>query len=226
MPGCADFEIAIDMRAHGALGDAEREALERHLSSCDRCRAYQVAAAETERLMQGAASEALGQVDWGWVRRYVRWSRLRFLSLAVSYAGLGIAAVFWLAHFPTNPAQARWTTAIAIVVAFIYGRWSGFGLFGHLWRLNRLPEGRELVTSVREELAHRIRVVESGALALVALAAILGAAGLLGDERHRLVRLLGVAFILAVLAVTWFGKRRWLAREQAALDGAMGRRQP
>lgn len=107
MPGCADFEIAIDMRAHGALGDAEREALERHLSSCDRCRGYEAEARETERLMQGAASEALGQVDWEVIRGQMRRARWRLGLAGIVLLCAAAYLVGAALHLPADPAAVQ-----------------------------------------------------------------------------------------------------------------------
>ena len=72
MAGCEDFEIAIEKRLHGALGDPERRPLEEHLAHCERCRAYEAAARGAEAGMGAEAKAAIAEVDWGRVERGIR----------------------------------------------------------------------------------------------------------------------------------------------------------
>ena len=72
MAGCEDFQVAIEMRLHGALGDAGRAPLEEHLATCERCRAYEAAARGAEAIMEAQARDAVSRVDWEKVERGIR----------------------------------------------------------------------------------------------------------------------------------------------------------
>jgi predicted anti-sigma-YlaC factor YlaD len=105
MASCEEFEIAIERRLHGALGDPERAQLEEHLAHCERCRAYEVAAREAEARMGAQARQALSEVDWGRVERGIRggvYASVRMLAGAV-LASAYLAGMVWL----STPAELR-----------------------------------------------------------------------------------------------------------------------
>jgi hypothetical protein len=123
MAGCEEFEIAIEKRLHGALGDPERLPLEEHLARCERCRAYEAAARRTEAGMGTEARAAVEQVDWARVERGIRGgvqSSLRMLVGAV-LAAAWLAGVVWLSTAAALRAERmlRMLPAMGIVVVLV-----------------------------------------------------------------------------------------------------------
>jgi predicted anti-sigma-YlaC factor YlaD len=54
--GCDEFEVHIEKRLHGALGETEQERLEAHLVGCEACQAYLGAARGAEAGMRARAA--------------------------------------------------------------------------------------------------------------------------------------------------------------------------
>lgn len=105
MAGCEEFQIAIEMRLHGALGDAGRAPLDEHLATCERCRAYEAAARGAEAIMEAQARDAVAEVDWGRVERGIRGgvaAAVRMLATAVVVTAW-MAGMVWL----STPAPLR-----------------------------------------------------------------------------------------------------------------------
>jgi len=123
MAGCEDFEIAIEKRLHGALGEPERAPLEEHLVHCQRCRAYEAAARGAEAGMSQRARAAVAEVDWARVERGIRGgvhASLRMLAGAV-LAGAWVALVAWLSAPPElrSGRMLRVLPAMGIVVVLV-----------------------------------------------------------------------------------------------------------
>jgi len=123
MADCGDFEIAIEKRLHGALGEPERAPLEEHLANCQRCRAYEAAARGAEAAMGTEARAAVSEVDWGRVERGIRGgvhASLRMLAGAV-LAGAWVALVAWLSAPPElrSGRMLRVLPAMGIVVVLV-----------------------------------------------------------------------------------------------------------
>ena len=123
MAGCEDFEIAIEKRLHGALGEPERAPLEEHLAHCQRCRAYEAAARGAEAGMSQRARAAVAEVDWARVERGIRGgvhASLRMLAGAV-LAGAWVALVAWLSAPPElrSGRMLRVLPAMGIVVVLV-----------------------------------------------------------------------------------------------------------
>ncbi|HQR30060.1 MAG TPA: zf-HC2 domain-containing protein [Anaeromyxobacteraceae bacterium] len=98
MAGCEEFQVDIEKRLHGALGEAGRAPLEEHLAGCERCRAYEAAARGAEATMGAEAREAATQVDWDRVERGIRGgvaASVRMLAAAVLVAAW-MAGMVWL----------------------------------------------------------------------------------------------------------------------------------
>ncbi len=129
MTRCDEFEVLIEKRLHGALGDPERAALEEHLAGCETCRAYQSAAREAEAVMNLRARAAVGEVDWGRVERGIRggvYASVRMLGGAVVTAAY-MGGLVWLSTTPalrearllrTLPAMGILVVLVAFVAAY------------------------------------------------------------------------------------------------------------
>jgi hypothetical protein len=61
--GCEGFEIAIEMRRHGAAHAETSRRLDSHLQGCATCRAFEKLGEETETRLRADAEEAEGNVD-------------------------------------------------------------------------------------------------------------------------------------------------------------------
>lgn len=126
MPGCEEFEVAVEMRLHGALDEAGRAQLEEHLAGCERCRAYEAAARTAEAAMAAEARDAAGAVDWSLVERGIRRAPptpATMLGTAAACAA-GVAGLVWL----STPAPMRAerllrtmpsTVVLVVLVAFV-----------------------------------------------------------------------------------------------------------
>jgi hypothetical protein len=129
MASCEDFEIAIEKRLHGALGDAERAPLQEHLAICQRCRAYEGAARGAEAEMRVRATAAAAGVDWASVERGIRGgvhASVRMLGAAVVTTAW-MAGMVWLSTTPalraerllrTLPAMGLMVVLVAFVAAY------------------------------------------------------------------------------------------------------------
>ena len=60
---CQGFEIAIEMRRHGAADPEAARRLDEHLRDCESCRSYEKLGAETEGGLRSYAEEARQKVD-------------------------------------------------------------------------------------------------------------------------------------------------------------------
>jgi uncharacterized membrane protein len=129
MASCEDFEIAIEKRLHGALGEPERGPLQEHLAHCQRCRTYEAAAGEVEAVMSERARAAVVDVDWARVERGIRGgvhASVRMLGAAVVTAAY-MAGMVWLSTTPelrearllrTLPAMGVLVVLVAFVAAY------------------------------------------------------------------------------------------------------------
>jgi hypothetical protein len=121
MDGCEGFEIAIERRLHGALGDSEAPRLDAHLAVCARCQAYEASARGAEAIMAGEAREAVAQVDWVRVERGIRGgvhASLRMLVGAVVTAAW-VAGMVWLSTPPAMRADRMMRTLPAMVLVVV-----------------------------------------------------------------------------------------------------------
>lgn len=129
MTRCDEFEVAIEKRLHGALGEPEQAALEEHLAGCPGCRAYQAAARGAEAGMSQRAKAAGAEVDWARVERGIRgglYASVRMLGGAVVTAAY-MAWLVWVSTAPglretrllrTLPAMGIMVVLVAFVAAY------------------------------------------------------------------------------------------------------------
>ncbi len=64
MTTCREFQIAIEMRLHGALPDERTAEVHEHLASCDACRHFETLALTTKRTMDVRANTVASEIDW------------------------------------------------------------------------------------------------------------------------------------------------------------------
>lgn len=97
MEGCDAFELAIEMRLHGALPPEQGPALDAHLATCERCQRFLRQAEETQRAMAANASEVSKAVPpertWEQLQRMIRgertwlWRRAALIAALVPVVG-------------------------------------------------------------------------------------------------------------------------------------------
>ncbi len=90
--GCDAFELAIEMKLHGALPAEQGPGLEAHLASCERCQRFLRRAEETRSVM-GATTQALANAvpparTWERMQRMLREERMGLWLRALILAGL------------------------------------------------------------------------------------------------------------------------------------------
>ncbi len=92
-----EFELAIEMRKHGALEAAATHALDHHLAACASCRRYAEIADESDAQLATLATGASAKLDWtehrAQIERLRRASDTRdLLPLVLSLVALGLVA--------------------------------------------------------------------------------------------------------------------------------------
>src|SRR5450755_136448 len=93
MNGCEGFEIAIEMRLHGAA-DADASArLDAHLATCAACREFERNTKHMEESMKSDTENLVRQVDWTRLRVRVRQIKIASWSLPVGLV-LSLAGFF------------------------------------------------------------------------------------------------------------------------------------
>lgn len=206
MNGCEEFEVDIERRLHGALGDAERSSLEEHLAGCASCRAYQGAARGAEAGMRVRAGAAAAEADWARVERGIRggvYASVRMLGAAVLMAGY-LAAMVWLSTTPpmrearllrTLPALGVLVVLVAFVAAY------------SARRLVALADRDEMLETYRVLVAANLQWARRMQWALAAIVALLLYKALAGTARafDPAVYYGGLALPMAAI---WFYLRR------------------
>ena len=159
MAGCQDFEIAVEKRLHGALGEPEQAPIEAHLARCKRCRSYQDAARGAEAGMRSEASAAAAGMDWERVERGIRGgvpASLRNWAGAV-LAGFWVAAAAWLSAppelRPERMIRVLPTAAIVVVLVALVARYSGR-------RLVALVDPGEMLGTYRQVVAENLKSLD------------------------------------------------------------------
>jgi anti-sigma factor RsiW len=97
MEGCDAFELAIEMRLHGALPPEQGPALDAHLVTCERCQRFLYRAEETQRAMATTGSAVAEAVPpgrtWEQLQRMIRsertwlWRRAALVAALVPLIG-------------------------------------------------------------------------------------------------------------------------------------------
>jgi hypothetical protein len=181
MPGCEEFEIDIEKRLHGALGEPERASLQEHLARCQRCRAYEAAARGAEAIMAEGAREAIAQVDWERVERGIRggmYASVRMLAAQVFFAAW-VAGIVWL----STPAQLRADrllrtmpsmVVLVVLVAFV-AAYSARRLLALADRGEMLETWRHMVVA-NLQWARRMQWATAACVALLLYKALTGTA--------------------------------------------------
>jgi hypothetical protein len=223
MKGCDHFEIETEKRRHGALGEAESRALQAHLSTCERCRAYEATARRTEAVMRSEAEAVAGVVDWDKVDRAITAWRRRSTVVLGTWAVLGLvlAAQAWRHHGEPGPAEH------ASLVAGLFLAALGVRFSVDVIRRRRvasMARGPQLLDLLRIDLRERRKAIWASLVLFPLLTAFfLWEALASSDAGRRPLFSVSALICVATWLAVWFVKRPRLAREQAALDGTWER---
>jgi hypothetical protein len=172
MNGCEEFEVDIERRLHGALGEVEQARLEEHLAGCAGCRAYQGAARGAEAGMRARAGAAAAETDWSRVERGIRGgvhARVRMLAAAVGMAGY-LAGMVWLSTSPPmrEARLLRMLPALGILVVLV-----AFVAAYSARRLVALADRDEMLETYRALVAANVRWARRMQWAIAAIVALM-----------------------------------------------------
>ncbi len=172
MDGCEEFEVDIERRLHGALGEAERSRLEEHLAGCAGCRAYQGAARGAEAGMRARAGAAAAETDWARVERGIRGgvhATVRMLGVAVVMAAY-LAGMVWLSTAPAmrEARLLRMLPAMGILVVLV-----AFVAAYSARRLVALADRDEMLETYRALVATNVQWARRMQWAIAAIVALL-----------------------------------------------------
>ncbi len=172
MNGCEEFEVHIERRMHGALGDAEQSRLEEHLAGCAGCRAYQCAARGAEAGMRARAGAAAAEVDWARIERGIRGgvhASVRMLATAVVTTAY-LAGMVWLSTTPSMREARLLRTLPALVVLVVL---VAFVAAYSARRLVALADRDEMLETYRALVAANLQWARRMQWAIAAIVALL-----------------------------------------------------
>ena len=177
MNECDGYQIAIEMKLHGAAADPVSR-LEAHLASCPACREFETAAKQTEDTMRGDAREEEKTVDWNQlqerIRKLIKWNTPLGSALVILVTFIFIQATNWIDGWALGQAYKGpnwlvtllWLVTMSVVFSVYNGR-----------RLREVKRAQtspgKLIDFYRKELDSSIRQT----LLTVAILAILVALG-------------------------------------------------
>jgi predicted anti-sigma-YlaC factor YlaD len=154
-PGCEPFEIAMEMRAQGALAPSAVEVLESHLAACPSCGAH---AART-----GAVDAALAAItptppDWKPVEQRIAESVRRYRRLPWQMArSLLVGTIVCAGIYPLVglPLPSIWLLVKIFAIVMVF-----FGAV-YYWNVRRrriLFAEHDIIAAYRKELEHSLLV--------------------------------------------------------------------
>lgn len=159
---CEGFQIAIEMRLHGAADPNASKRLDLHLSSCPECRDFEATAKETENTMRIDADRVGKTIDWaqlrGRVHKLMKWKSPSGAAATICLAFLAIQAMRWIDSWvlgqpftgPDWTVTFAWLLTMIALFFFFNGR--------RLREAKRAQASREkLIEFYRKELDRQIR---------------------------------------------------------------------
>lgn len=202
---CDDFQIAIERRLHGDLGEAEAAPLDRHLLSCEACRAYEAQARRTDVAMGARAEAVLKNVDWGRMQEGLRRYRQRILSslrdIAVFLGLVYLASV-------ALPLREANRAALALRNLFVVGgvlAATAVGMALYARTLARLADPIEMLAFYRNRLRSEAQWARRAQWAYAVGLAVIAGVNLV---RPSATRLPGSLALVALIAAAWVYERR------------------
>lgn len=215
MRSCDEFEMAVEMRLHGALEADRVSELEAHLGSCASCRAFETLARQTETVMATEAAIRMETVDWDAMRaRITSFAQAQFTqsikrgavlillltpcSLLLTH-GEGLRGMVWVGVGNGLAMLAAWSVA--------------------KWRLRRVVDNEghrgELLYQARRDLERRVTATKVALLMpLVVVYTLLLPAMDLPRDALRIAGAVGfLMLVIGIVAHTFFVRRPRLLRE-------------
>jgi hypothetical protein len=173
MNGCEGFEIAIEMRLHGAADRQASERLDAHLATCEACRQFESEAKAAEGAMKENGGILEGAFDDARLRTSIRrakrehW-RIPLVFAAALFSVVAIFAfVFWSEKGHVAYSDLRGMILVFAATSALVLLRSVQTVFG-LWWSERHKEN--LLPALRRDVARRIRATRFASLVMGALA--------------------------------------------------------
>ena len=226
---CDGYEIAIEMRRHGAADEEASRRLDAHLEGCDRCRAYERLASGSDEALRGRTGDVAARVDWDGLRRRVTAGSQNAQRAALLGSALWAVLLggLWLdrAAVAKVPFLEPLPQVLPVLVALTL-----FGIVLNAGRvLQALDRQRELeeagsttlfLATYRRELGRALRLGRWACgltLLLMPLAAWRWSRFHGPFDTHARVALLGQLGLLGLALLLFFVRRPRLQREDAEL---------
>ena len=177
MTGCEGFEIAIEMRLHGAADPRVSARLDAHLAACQACRRFEIQARTSEEGMRESASSLQGTLDAARIRQRIRRAQATswIVPLLVSAGFFMVVALAaldaWLYGGPFAFARFPRVILLFLAVTALFALRSAQTTIG-LRRAER--SGEDLLPALRQDVRRRLRAtllatIVVGGLALFSL---------------------------------------------------------
>ncbi len=164
---CEGFEIAIEMRRHGAADPEASRRLDEHLRGCASCRAYEELGSETEAGLRSDAEEARAKVDLERLR--ARGHRI----LGGIWSDVGAFCLLLSLAFMTRVAAGGIDPVVATLQALLLVAWPFVLMRRSRRELEEAWSSDTLFYAIRQELKWRLLISGSLAVTAVTLTALL-----------------------------------------------------
>lgn len=160
MTGCEGFEIAIEMRLHGAADQDASGRLNAHLVTCEACRRFELEVRATEKTMRERGGTLEGAFDAARLREKIRrtqWEHWIDPLVVATFFFLFIALAAlepWLYGRPSAFAKYPRVIPFFAGVTALFVLRSAQTVFGLSWSARRKEN---LLPSLRRAVSRRIR---------------------------------------------------------------------
>jgi hypothetical protein len=160
MTACEGFEIAIEMRLHGAADPRLSARLDAHLADCPACRQFAFEARTSEKAMRESGGSLEGVLDVGRMRQRIRRAqRTSWVAPILVAAGFFVVVALaaldaWLYGGPFAFARFPRVIVLFLAVTALFALRSAQTMSG-LRRAER--SGGDLLPALREDVRRRFR---------------------------------------------------------------------
>jgi anti-sigma factor RsiW len=160
MNGCEGFEIAVEMRLHGAADRDASERLDAHLATCEACRRFEIEVKTSEKTMRESGGTLEGAFDatrmWEKIRRAQREPWITPLVVAaIFFSFIALAALdAWVYGRPFAFTRYPRVILLFAAVTALFVLRSAQTVFG-LRRAER--RGEDLLPALRRDVGRRFR---------------------------------------------------------------------
>jgi hypothetical protein len=173
MNGCEGFEIAVEMRLHGAADRQASDRLDAHLATCEACRQFEMEVKTSEKTMRERGGMLEGAFDDARLRTSIRramnqhWRAPLVFAAALSSILAIFAIAFWLEKGHVAYSNLRSMIFLFAFVSALVLLRSIQTVLG-LWWSQRHKEN--LLPVLRRDVTRRIRATLFACLVMGALA--------------------------------------------------------